>query len=106
MSVKQITQISCDRCGKLIETTADGQTARVQVPTPLIYAEGTLLDDDQKIHFEDLCLKCTTRVESLCAQIRLDDAPKEETPKGGDEKLKSVDNPPAASTQKPKPTKT
>jgi len=108
MSVKQVTQILCDRCGKLVESAedakADALTNRVQVPHPLVYAEGSLLTDTTKIHFDDLCAKCVVRVQSLLGQIRLDDVQKDEVPKTGDGKPNVGDNPAAA--QKPKtPTK-
>jgi hypothetical protein len=85
MAVKQVTQVHCDRCGKVIE---EGK-ARDPSAAHLVYAEGTLLGEEGKIDFVDLCTKCESRAQSLFAQLRLDDPPKTD------------DNAAAASNQKP-----
>jgi len=92
MAVKEITQIYCDRCGKVIE---DGK-AKDPTASHLIYAEGTLLGEVGKIDFVDLCTKCESRAQTLFAQLRLD-----ESPKIDDGKTQVGDNAGAASTQKP-----
>ena len=97
MAVKQVTQINCDRCGKVVEgPPIANPLALAQPQTPLIYAEGTLLTEATKIHFVDLCAKCTSRVQTLLAQVRLDDSAK-----GDDGKPALGDNAAAASSQKP-----
>lgn len=97
MAVKKVTQVSCDRCEKIIEGVERDLDEK---KGPLVYAEGSLLTDATKVHFTDLCAKCTSRVQALLAQIRLD-----ETPKADDAKADSGDNAGAASNQKPSTTK-
>ena len=108
MSVKQVTQIICDRCEKVVEAAedakADALTNTASAAIPKVYAEGSLLDGALKIHFNDLCAKCIVRVQALLAQLRLDDVQKDEAPKGGDGKPNVGDNP-AAATKPKTPTK-
>ena len=92
MAVKQVTQVHCDRCGKIIE---DGK-AKDPTATHSIYVEGSLLTEATKIDFVDLCQKCESRAQTLLAQLRLDDSAKTD-----DEKAKVGDNAATASPQKP-----
>jgi hypothetical protein len=93
MAVKKVTQVSCDRCGKVIEGVERDPDEK---KPPLLYVEGSLLTEATKIHFIDLCSKCIPRAQTLLSQLRLD-----ETSKGDDAKADSGDNTAAASNQKP-----
>lgn len=93
MAVKKVTQVSCDRCEKIIEGV-ERELDEKQIA--LVYVEGTLLTEATKIHFEDLCAKCTSRVQTLLAQVRLDDSAKAD-----DGKPNVGDNAATASSQKP-----
>jgi hypothetical protein len=94
MAVKQVTQVHCDRCGKIIE---DGK-AKDPTATHLIYVEGSLLTDATKIDFVDLCAKCESRSKALLAQLAL---AADDSVKGDDGSPAVGDNAAAASSQKP-----
>ena len=98
MAVKQVTQLHCDRCGKIIE---DGK-AKDPTASHLIYVEGVLLTDATKIDFVDLCTKCESRVKTLLVQLAL---ATDDSAKGDDGKPNVGDNAATASSQKPPTTK-
>lgn len=100
MAVKKVVQIICDRCEKVVDGDAAAPTPAgdddFEKKAPLVYVEGTILTEATKIHFTDLCAKCIARVQTLLAQVRLDESAKADDGKG------SVgDNAAAASNPKP-----
>lgn len=71
MSRKTTVIVTCDRCKRACDD--EGSDAHIA-----LFIERDVLDDagprDAVVQFADLCPKCTTRVDNLIAQIRLDKA--------------------------------
>jgi hypothetical protein len=68
MAVETVTRIKCDRCKNVVEETA-GASDTNRESKPIIYVEQK---DNPPIKFDDLCAKCSDRVDNLCKQLRLE----------------------------------
>jgi hypothetical protein len=88
MARKTVTLTTCDRCKGGIEEE-EGTTKDDTFGDP---AENVVLYLERKgqpaIKFEDLCKKCSDRVDNLCSQIRLDKDDKKEASSSGSDNEK------------------
>lgn len=68
MAREVVSKVSCDRCGKVVEEAISIATEEdTQPEKPVLYVETR---SGGKLQFDDLCVKCDKRVESLLKQLR------------------------------------
>ena len=77
MAVKKITQLTCDRCGGVMEEADHAHDIEEEEAACVFHMEGDEFGMAEPIQYYDLCEKCRERVKNLVDQITLAPKPKE-----------------------------
>jgi len=74
MSIKQVILKVCDRCGKKEELSTGDGSFQDHKPNKLKVTLGA----ETLLEIEDLCARCTPRVQTLLANLKMEKQPKKE----------------------------
>ena len=69
MAVEKLVRTTCDRCKNVIEELHNASAGDDRGGKPVLYLEHK---SAPALKFEDLCQKCSERVENLIGQIKLE----------------------------------